>query len=136
MDNPLEIGGVLAVCMGLVRLVESLIGGLVAARKERTLPADTHICNLNETERDALCETAKALADIHQMLSRTDSNGLPLVYAPRAWGDTLQRIEDMLRDLYVSNQHTAVLDERQTKLIRDGLILLADLKTAKNTDDI
>ena len=103
LENPAVLGGLIVICLTLVRLVERLIDSVLTRRlngKRSSIPAPPRGCaGLTEEEHRALMK----LDDLHD---KYDSDGTPLWYVPRSLAasmvkvtETLDRISVRLRDV-------------------------------------
>lgn len=112
--SPLEVGGIVALSLGLIRLLERSIDGLIARRRNGQEPKDPPS---NPGHRGGFtCPWADQIREV-RLLGRTDQDGRPLVYVPRNWGEALEELRAAARD-------QAEADRRQAGLlaeIRDAL---------------
>ena len=97
--DPAIIGIVLAIAYGLTRTVEFLVKkGLgqksVLTEEERDWLKLTH----NKMSSGSLLskEESILIKDLHDLHSKTDSNGVPLWYVPRHWGELQRDLADKM----------------------------------------
>lgn len=100
MDSPGTMGALLALAVGVVKLLEKLTEWGFGKMRSRKNAANGHT-NGHSSHLDT--ETALVLKEIHGIVSIRDHDGVPLVYWPRSQIETQKEIAETLRDISRSN---------------------------------
>lgn len=106
MENPTTVATLLALALGLVKIVESLIVWTMKrfSGKEELRPT---VVELGPEASRMLRDMSGQVATIHSIQSKTDDLGAPLVYGPRyelhqvaaALADVDKKVEDVAADV-------------------------------------
>ena len=102
MDSELMFGSLLLTIM-LAQVGIEVIKSLFISK---LFPVDT----LREDER-------KWLGEIHKTLSKTDVEGVPLTYSPRAWNETQKEMLECIREISLTQKQTTYAMEGLVKAI-------------------
>lgn len=94
----------MALAVGLVKVIEKLTDWLMKRGKE---DKSTVVASLDSEASRMVRETYEKGTDVHQVVSRTDNDGVPLVYTPRSYLDNQLRMAEALRDVSKESASTA-----------------------------
>lgn len=115
MENPGTVGALLALAIGVVRLVETFAQWAYkkwVKRAEEDAEGTGTNGHRNGHSAKLDPETALALKEIHDTVTLKDSDGVPLVYWPRSQIDTQKDIAKTLQD--ISRSQDKMVDRLQT----------------------
>lgn len=94
----------MALAMGLVKVIEKLADWLMKRGKDEK---STVVASLDAEASRMVRETYEKGGDVHQVVSRTDNDGIPMVYTPRSYLDNQLRMAEALRDVSKQSESTA-----------------------------
>lgn len=104
MTEPLATGAVLAVALGAFKLIERFID-----KRRGEIGVQTHqcpVCPMAGEHGEALRDLKTQITTLQAWHDQTDGEGLPLAYAPRRWGQELEKIRKASE---ASERHLAAL---------------------------
>jgi hypothetical protein len=94
----------IALAMGLVKVLEKFADWLMKRGKD---DKSTMVASLDAEASRMVRETYEKGADVHQVVSRTDNDGIPMVYTPRSYLDNQLRMAEALRDVSKGTESNA-----------------------------
>lgn len=94
----------MALAVGLVKVLEKVADWLMKRGKDDKA---TVVASLDAEASRMVRETYEKNGDVHQVISRTDNDGVPLVYTPRSYLDNQLRMAEALRDVSKESESTA-----------------------------
>ncbi len=86
----------MALAVGLVKVLEKLADWFMKRGKEEKAMV---IASLDAEASRMVRETYEKNSAVHQVVSRTDNDGIPMVYTPRSYLDNQLRMAEALRDV-------------------------------------
>jgi hypothetical protein len=140
-DSKLVLAGVIALCMTLVEIIKSLIKKYIIKEDRDKITATLtdaekeaiHASKRNLEEQLVRCkECTKVLITLNniidkewELLGRTDTEGIPMIYAPRRWADIYKEIIEQQRELAETMQ---TISGTQKEIAHTQEAICAELK--------
>jgi hypothetical protein len=80
-------------------------------------------------------ETERRITDVHEIVTRTDEDGVPRVYVPKALGRSLEEIVVIVRELEDTSEKTMAAIQQNTKVLGQLRDVLTDLQNKPRAID-
>jgi hypothetical protein len=89
MRDPAILAGLMALCLGLLKILEKAIGWAA----DKVAPKQPSVVELGPKSLDVLYDIKRKAEDTAEIIGRVDHDGTPLVYGPRKEArDILKRL--------------------------------------------